>query len=109
METMVTYFEGVEKTRLCTEGWVKDEGTGDALDDFLMGAGGRNAAIKVRPQKYANPSVISLLVRPNLDLFDQNKDLPPNCSINLRLIPNEYAFYLKKHTDDAELYREKIM
>ena len=109
MESILTYFEGVEKTRLLSEGWVKDEGNGDALDDFRVGAAGANSGFKTRARKYANSAVITLLGRPHLDLFHQNKDLPPNCSIKLRLIPNEYAFYLKKHTDDAELYRLKIM
>ena len=32
METMLSFFEGVEKTRLCSESGVKNDGTGEALD-----------------------------------------------------------------------------
>ena len=102
MEPILTYFAGVEKTRLVSEGWLNDEGTGEALDDFPVGDAWSNSGFKI-------PAVITLLGPHHLDLFNQNKDLPANCSMKLRLIPNEYAFDLKKHADDAELYRLKIM
>ena len=82
---------------------MKDEGNGGALNDFSKGAAPANSGFKTPGRKYADSTVITFLWRPHLDLFHQYKYLPPTCSIKLRRIPNEYAFYLKKHSDGEEL------
>ena len=109
LETSLTFSEQVGKTRLVAEGWVKDHGTGDDLDDFRR-ADSPNTGFKTRAAKFAQSSVVTLIGRPHLDLFHQDKDLPPNCSIKLRLLPHENGFSLNRPDGGGNpLYRLRIV
>jgi len=94
LETMLSYGKEVAKTRLLTEGWMKD--TAGHMDDFRIEDAGANIGAKDRAAIWAGSRTVTLLGRPHLDLFHQNLDIPPGCNIRLRLFPSKVNFLLKK-------------
>ena len=101
-ETFLSYTKDVQDTRLDTECWKKD--TVGHFNDFRLIADGENAGHKARSAKFARSATVILHGRPHLDLFHQDKDIPPGCSIFIRLIPAATYFYLKKPAANANDY-----
>jgi len=101
LETLLTYNPSVLKTRMVSEGWLKD--TAAQMDGVILAKVGNgpdpNAAFVAR-QKWAggSPTVI-LLGRPHVDLFHQPLDLPPNCGLTLKLTPSPTTFHLMEKAD----------
>lgn len=107
LETMLTYNKDVGETRLLSEGWQPDTST--ALNDFRRVADGANLGFKRRATRFHQSRIETLIGRPHLDLFHQDKDIPPGVRIMLRFIPAPNAFVIKKPAGTAEDYRLKIM
>ena len=103
METILTYDDDVSKTRLICEGWERD--TEGHFDDFSMADAGTNTGFKSRSRKIARSRTFTLIGRPHLDLFHQDKDIPPGCDLLLRLIPAPNAFVVKKPANVNEGFR----
>ena len=101
-ETFLSYNKDVQDTRLDTECWRKD--TEGHFNDFSVGDGGTNLGFKTRAAKFAESSVVVLQGRPHLDLFHQDKDIPPGCPIFIRLIPANKNFYIKKPAANGAVY-----
>ena len=55
---------------------------------------GDNAGLVARAAWFANSRSHRLILRPRLDLFNQEADIPPNTDIRIRLIPNSDAVVL---------------
>lgn len=109
-ETLLTYSPNVLKTRLYAEGWEKD--TSGQFDDFRLvgpadGAAAPNQGHLKRAQRFLTSRTVTLTGRPHLDLFHQDKDLPPGVRLNLRFIPCPTEFVLKRGAG-AALYKLKI-
>ena len=91
MENLINYNKQVASTRLLTEGWVKDTAAHIAITDPAR----HNEGIATRAHWFALSRVVTFIGRPHLDLFHQEKLIPSNIDIKLRLIPNTHAFILK--------------
>jgi len=105
-ETLLSYSKHVKKTRLLTEGWIED--TVKTFDDFQIDDAGHNAGFKARAANFSTSKTVTLIGRPHLDLFHQDKDIPSGVDVVIRLIPAMNAFVIKKH-DGAENYRIVIL
>lgn len=106
-ETILTYTKDVGETRLLAEGWTPDTPT--AMNDFRREDGGANLGFKTRAARFAQSRIETLIGRPHLDLFHQDKDIPPGVRIMLRFIPAPNAFVVKKPVGAGEDYRLRIM
>lgn len=93
-ETMLNNDIAIARTRLWTIGWDKDKLA--HFDDFSRADNGTNDGFKRRAARFAESHVVTLTGRLHLDLFHQDKDIPPNCSMKIRLIPQTHAFFVKK-------------
>ena len=106
LETLLSYDEDIAKTRLVAENWIKD--TVSHYDDFSVAGGGTNLGFKARATRFATSNVVTMIGRPHIDLFHQDKDLPPGCDMKLRLIPSTDAFAIEKDHGTAEAFQIKI-
>ncbi|KAF0143869.1 MAG: hypothetical protein FD143_3411 [Ignavibacteria bacterium] len=91
VENLINYTQQVTSTRMLTEGWKKD--TSPHLD--VTDPAGHNQALGTRAGWFAGSRVFTLIGRPHLDLFHQEKLIPANIDMKLRLIPNTHPFLLK--------------
>lgn len=107
LETLLTYSAHVLKTRAYSEGWAKD--TEGKFDDITIADGAPNLGHKSRAARFAESASVTLIGRPHLDLFHQDKDLPPGVRIALRFIPSATDFVLKRAADNAAAFRLKIL
>ena len=106
-ETFLTYSKEVQKTRLDTECWKKD--TPSHFNDFRIGDNGTNQGFIERVNKFSDSKLVVLNGRPHLDLFHQDKDIPPGCPIFIRLIPAAANFFLKRPEANQAQYRLQII
>ena len=91
VENLINYTQPVTSTRLLSEGWTKDTANQCGITD----PAGANQGLTARAAWYANSRVVTLIGRPHLDLFHQEKLIPANIDLKLRFIPNTHAFLLK--------------
>ena len=110
LETILNYPKDVLTTRMICEGWVKDTpGKLDAPDP----AADANVGLKAREASFNASKVVRLIGRLHLDLFHQEKLIPPGVPIKIRLVPSRSAFVvINKKPDNVATqpqYVVKIM
>ena len=88
LETLLNYSEEVQKYRMITEGWAKD--TAGQMD--VTELGGTNIGLKDRATRFATSTVVELVGRPHLDIFHQNRLIPPGSALRIKLIPSSNQF-----------------
>ena len=70
--------------------------TAGHMDDFRICDRGHNEGFKTRAREWRESRTVTLIGRPHVDLFHQNLDMPPGCSIRMRFIPSTQDFFIKK-------------
>lgn len=90
IETALGYSKATQKTRLLAEGWVKD--TEGKLGERVVADNGENAGLVARAKMWKNSKVVELVGRPHVDLFHQNRLIPPGIDLHMKLIPASDAF-----------------
>ena len=91
LETLANYSSYVQEKRLIMEGWLLDT---PAQFGALSGLDGANLGLVARKVWIHQSRNARLLLRPRLDIFHQDCDLPPNTDVRIRLIPNRDQFYM---------------
>ena len=74
-----------QKTKLIMEGWVLDTSSELHVAD---GHAGANLGLNARAAWMALSRSHRLILKPRLEVFNQDGDIPPNTDIRIRLIPN---------------------
>lgn len=92
-ETIFSYTKSVQDTRLDIECWRKD--TVGHFDDVLV-VDVRNVGHITKAAKFAQSITVGLEGKPHLDLFHQDKNVLPGCSLFVQLILEETKLYLNK-------------
>ena len=87
-ETLCTYSPDVLRTRAACEMWSKD--TGGKMKEL---AGGANKGLNERMERVNKSKIITLMGRPHVDLFNQEKCIPPGMGFKLRFIRAKPEFY----------------
>ena len=104
LETLLNNSPDVLDSRLKCEGWEKDTADNmDSTDPDEATAADQNKGLMTRSVDFKKSKTVTLMGRPHHELFRQEKDIPPNCDLKVRLIRNRSAFCLmaKKVTGDA--------
>ena len=107
MEKKLSFDSQICKTRLLAEGWMND--TPGHMDDFRLGDPGHNDGFKKRVHQWRGSRTVTLIGRPHVDLFHQNLNIPPSCSIRMRFLPVQQDFFIKRSEADRDHhYRYEI-
>ena len=91
LETLVNYSDDTFKTRMLSENWVKDTTGHMAVTEV----GGNNAGLNSRTTPFALSHEVELVGRPHLDIFHQNRLIPPGFDLDIKLHPSSNAFVCK--------------
>ena len=90
IETLVNMPAETMRTRMLCEGWTKDTaGQLAAVEPAKT-----NTGLTTRAATLAAKATRVLIGRPHIDLFHQEKLIPPNVDIKLRFIPSKPEFIL---------------
>ena len=86
---LLNFIWEIQVTRLLSEEWTK-------ATSAHMGAtalGGNNAGLNTSATTFGRSAVVKLIGRPHLDVFQQERLIPPNIDLNIRLIlfPNDFV------------------
>ena len=93
METLLSYDPNVLSTRFTGEGWAKDQaGKMEAIT--FANAAEYNSGFVQRRKLVLGSRAFTLIGRLHDDLFHQSLDIPPNCTIGVKLVPSPTAFAL---------------
>jgi len=91
LETVINYSEETQKTRLLSEGWTKDTAGHMAVTNVT----GDNLGLRARAARFRRGNVVQLMGRPHLDMFQQDRLIPPGVDVHLKLIPAARDFVCK--------------
>ena len=80
LETLLNFSKQIQETRLLSEGWTKD--TSGHMG--VTAVGGNNAGLNTRATKFARSTVVELIGRFHLDVFQQERLISPNIDLNMR-------------------------
>lgn len=103
IETLLTYNDDVLRTRGKLAGWVFD-GDAAAMDRLTLTTVDNvapNAAFVERNKPFAESRSVTLVGRPHADLFHQNLDIPPDCSVKITFARSENGFALMAAKDST--------
>ena len=84
LETLLNYCQETQETRYLCEGWTKD--TTGHLNVTVVGE--NNAGLNARATTFAKSKVVELVRRPNLNVFYQERLIPPKLDLHMKLIPS---------------------
>ena len=87
------------------QGWEKD--TAGKFD--IVDSAGVNTGLKTRETWLTDNTTMVLMGRPQMDLFHQEKLIPPNCDLKFRFIPQKPDFVLIAKDQAAEAKNFKIV
>ena len=91
----------VQNTRLQCACWLRD--TAGHLDSRTQD--GKNGGYNMHAATFVRVRVVQMITRPNLDLFQHDKLLPPGVNIAYRLMPTADHFVIKAPDNDNTPYR----
>ena len=91
IESLLNFCKETQETRLLCEGWTKDT----AGNVGVTGVGGNNAGLNARAAIFARSTVAELIGRPHVDVFHQDRLIPPAIDLHLKLMPSANNFVCK--------------
>ena len=100
-EDLLNYSSDVQHTRLHCQCWHRD--TAGHL--AVRAHNGANVGYNTRAAKFAEGHVVEMIGRPHLDMFNQDKLIPPGININYRLLPAADTFVIRTPDGDNAQYR----
>ena len=104
LETILNFSEDTQKTRLITEGFYKDTAGHMAVNEMA----GANIGLKDRATRLSKSVVIEMVGRPHLDIFHQNRVLPPGLTLRIKLIPSSSQFVCISPAPGANAVQEQF-
>ena len=90
IENLINYDKNVMDTRMLAEGWLKDTAGQMNVTDPT----GNNLGLRDRACPFEGSHVVTVIGRPHLDLFHQEKLIPANVDVKLKFFPNSSRFIL---------------
>ena len=103
-ETLLNYSKETQETRLLCEGWTKDTSGQIGVTPL----GGNNAGLNARAVDFARSAVVELIGRPHLDVWHQERLIPPNVDLHMRLMPSTDNFVIKSAAPDQNAVQENF-
>ena len=97
LESLLNFCKEVQKTCLLSEKWTKDT-TGHIN---VTAVGGNNAGLNARAATFAKSTLVKLIGRPHLNVFYQERFIPLNIDLHMKLIPSPNDFVCKSASPTA--------
>jgi len=91
LETLLIYSKETQESRLLSEGWVRDT----AGQMGAVAADGDNNGLKSRAAMFAQSKVVEMVGRPHVDVFQQDRLIPPGIDLHIKLVPAANNFVCK--------------
>ena len=88
LQRLLNFCKETQETRLLCEGWTKDT-TGHM---GVTAVGGKNAGLTACAAIFARFTVVELIGRPHLDVFNQESRIFPNIDLYMKLMPSPNNF-----------------
>ena len=79
LESLLNFCKETKKSRLLCKGWSKD--TTKHMD--VTTVGGNYAGLNARAATFARSTLVELIGRPHLDVFNQERLIPPNTDFHI--------------------------
>lgn len=106
IETLLSYGKGAKDSQLGSALYFKDESS--KFDDRNPRDAAANSGLKKRTAFFGESKVVDMIGRLHSDIFQQDKYIPSEVDLRVRLIRNSDAFCLMA-TGDALAFKIKIM
>ena len=89
LESLLNFCNEVQKTRLLCKGWTNE--TTNNMGVTVVG--GNNANLNARAATFARSTVVELINRLHLDVFDQERFITQNLDVYMKLMlsPNKFV------------------
>ena len=91
IENLINFNKLIFETRMLAEGWTKDTQGQMAVTDPT----GANLGLRARTAWFTLSKGVTLIGRPHLDLFHQEKLIPAGVDMKFRFLPSKHEFLLK--------------
>ena len=105
LESLLHFCKEVQEIRHLSERWTKDT-TGHII---VTAVGGNNAGLNARAATFARSTFVELIGRSHLNVFHQERLIPPNIDFHMKLIPSPNDFVCKSAMPDANAQQENHM
>ena len=102
LECLLNFCKEMQETRHLSERWTKD--TSGHMN--VTAVGGNNAGLNARTATFARSTLFELIVRPHLDGFHQERLIPPNIDLHMKLIPSANDFVCKSAAPAANAQQD---
>ena len=91
LETLINYSKETQNRRHLCEGWTKDTAEHMNVTDVTEA----NVGLRTRARRCERSNVVELFERPHLDVFQQDRFIPPRFDVYLKLIQAANNFVCK--------------
>ena len=102
LENLLNFCKEVQETRLLSQGWTKVT-NGHMI---VTAVGGNNAGLNARAATFARNTLVELIGRPHLNVFHQERLIPPNIDLHMKLIPSPNDFVCKSPAPSGNAQQE---
>ena len=102
LETLLNFYKKTQETCLLCESWTKD--TTEHMGVTTVGR--NNTGLNARAATFARSIVIELIGRPHLDVFNQERLIPPKRDLHLKLMPSANNFLCKSAAPGQAVQQE---
>ena len=72
----------------------------------VTAVGGNNAGLNACAATFAKSTVVELICRPHLDVFNQERLIPPNIDLHMKLMPSADNFVCKSAAPNQGVQQE---
>jgi len=93
-QTITSYGKDTLDTRMRAEGFIFDTAGAASMPNTAIDGDNRNAGYIQRSNMFARSREVTLCGRPNLDIFQTDRCIPPNVEVRLRFSPSNDNFIL---------------
>ena len=83
LETLINYSKETQHTRLLCEGWTNNTAEHMNVTDVT----GANVGLRTCAGRFGTSNVVELIRQFHLDVFQQDRLIPPRVDVHLKLIP----------------------
>ena len=102
LKDLLNYSKETQNTRFLCKGWTKNT----TWQIRVTGVGGANDGLNARAATFMTSAVVELVVRPHVDVFHQDRLIPPKIHLHMKLILAAHNFVCKSAVIAQSQYQQ---